>query len=120
MKKIQRILAGALVLAMGVTMVTGCGSSKNDNNSNNDKKSTIDVSDISFVNNGVLTVGAEMSYPPFEDIADDGSTPIGFDVDIATEVADRLGLDVKFINTAWDGILPQSVRIMIVYVLLLQ
>ena len=43
MKKIQRILAGALVLAMGVTMVTGCGSSKNDNNSNNDKKSTIDV-----------------------------------------------------------------------------
>ena len=104
MKKIQRILAGALVLAMGVTMVTGCGSSKNDNNSNNDKKSTIDVSDISFVNNGVLTVGAEMSYPPFEDIADDGSTPIGFDVDIATEVADRLGLDVKFVNTAWDGI----------------
>ena len=118
MKKIQRILAGDLVLAMGVTMVTGCGSSKNDNNSNNDKKSTIDVSDISFVNNGVLTVGAEMSYPPFEDIADDGSTPIGFDVDIATEVADRLMLN-SLIQHGME-FLPQSVRTMIVYVLLLQ
>ena len=45
-----------------------------------------------------------MGYPPFEDFADDGTTPIGYDIDIATEVASRLGLEVNFINTAWDGI----------------
>ncbi|MBR6303900.1 MAG: transporter substrate-binding domain-containing protein, partial [Lachnospiraceae bacterium] len=52
----------------------------------------------------VLSVGCEVGYPPFEDFAEDGTTPIGFDVDIITEVARRLGLEVNIINTAWDGI----------------
>ncbi|MCR5596653.1 MAG: transporter substrate-binding domain-containing protein, partial [Lachnospiraceae bacterium] len=49
-------------------------------------------------------VGCEVGYPPFEDFADDGTTPIGYDIDIITAVADKLGLEVNIINTAWDGI----------------
>lgn len=64
----------------------------------------IDLSDVTLMNDGVLTVGVEVGYPPFEDFAEDGTTPIGYDIDIATEVASRLGLEVNFINTAWDGI----------------
>lgn len=64
----------------------------------------IDLSDVKLLNDGTLTVGVEIGYPPFEDFAEDGTTPIGFDVDFATALADKLGVKVNFINTAWDGI----------------
>ncbi len=66
--------------------------------------STIDISDVKLMSDGVLNVGAEVGYPPFEDFAEDGTTPIGFDMDIIAAVADKLGLEVNVINTAWDGI----------------
>lgn len=64
----------------------------------------IDISGVKLISDGVLSVGADVAYPPFEDFAEDGTTPIGFDVDIITAVADKLGLKVNIINTAWDGI----------------
>lgn len=112
MKKKLAILLTA-ILAFG--MFTGCGSSTG-NSANvpstekeaagetESQKNTIDLSDVKLMKDGVLTVGVEIGYPPFEDFAEDGTTPIGFDIDIATEVASRLGLEVNFINTAWDGI----------------
>ena len=53
---------------------------------------------------GVLQVGMEIGYPPMEYLAEDGSTPIGFDVDVANELAARLGLKVDLVDTTWDGI----------------
>jgi len=35
---------------------------------------------------------------------EDGSTMIGFDIEMATALAKDLGLEVKFNDTAWDGI----------------
>ncbi len=57
-----------------------------------------------LMQDGVLTVGMEVGYPPFEDFAEDGTTPVGYDVDFATALGEKLGLTVVFINTAWDGI----------------
>jgi polar amino acid transport system substrate-binding protein len=53
---------------------------------------------------GVLTVGMEIGYPPMEYLDEDGKTPVGFDVTMATALAEKLGLGVKFVDTAWDGI----------------
>jgi ABC-type amino acid transport substrate-binding protein len=53
---------------------------------------------------GVLTVGMEVGYPPMEYTTDDGLKYIGFDVDVAARVAELLGLKVEYVNTAWDGI----------------
>lgn len=53
---------------------------------------------------GVLQVGMEIGYPPMEYLAEDGTTPIGFDVDVANELAARLGLKVDLVDTTWDGI----------------
>ena len=66
--------------------------------------SSIDISGVKLMSDGVLNVGSEVGYPPFEDFAEDGTTPIGFDMDIIAAVADKLGLEVNIINTAWDGI----------------
>ncbi|MDR3161906.1 MAG: ABC transporter substrate-binding protein [Spirochaetaceae bacterium] len=56
------------------------------------------------IENGVLTVGMEIGYPPMEYFDTDGTTPIGFDVQMAKALAAKLGLGVKFVDTAWDGI----------------
>jgi polar amino acid transport system substrate-binding protein len=53
---------------------------------------------------GVLMVGMEIGYPPMEYFGDDGKTPIGFDVEMGKAIAAKMGLEVKFVDTAWDGI----------------
>ncbi|MCD7841134.1 MAG: ABC transporter substrate-binding protein [Lachnospiraceae bacterium] len=53
---------------------------------------------------GVLMVGMEIGYPPMEYFDEDGATPIGFDVEVATALADVLGLELELVDTAWDGI----------------
>ncbi len=59
-----------------------------------------------LVTEGVLTVGSDIAYPPFEYTDEKTGKYTGFDVDLMTEIAKRLGLEVKFVNTAWDGIIP--------------
>jgi len=56
------------------------------------------------IKKGVLMVGMEIGYPPMEYMADDGVTPIGFDVSLGKALAQKMGLNVQFVDTAWDGI----------------
>lgn len=56
------------------------------------------------VEKGKLMIAMEVGYPPFEYYADDGKTPVGFDVELGKAIASRLGLEPVFIDTAWDGI----------------
>jgi len=53
---------------------------------------------------GVLAVGMEIGYPPMEYFDEDGQTPIGFDVSMAAALAEKMGLKVEYVDTAWDGI----------------
>lgn len=61
-------------------------------------------SEVPTLKDGVLMVGMEIGYPPMEYFDTDGSTPIGFDVEVAKAVADYLGLELELVDTAWDGI----------------
>ena len=54
---------------------------------------------------GVLSVGVEIGYPPMEYFDADGVTLIGFDIELAKALAEKLGLRVHFIDTAWEGLL---------------
>jgi polar amino acid transport system substrate-binding protein len=56
------------------------------------------------IKKGVLMVGMEIGYPPMEYMADDGKTPIGFDVEFSKALAKKMHLEVEFVDTAWDGI----------------
>ncbi len=65
---------------------------------------SVDVSNVALMQDGVLSIGVEIGYPPFEDFAEDGTTPVGYDIDFANALGEKLGLEINFINTAWDGI----------------
>jgi polar amino acid transport system substrate-binding protein len=116
MKKMTKIVALIGAAVMCASVIAGCGNkteapaaqepqeNQTAENGETTEASKYDLSGIKLISDGVLSVGEEVGYPPFEDFAEDGVTPIGYDVDIITEVAKRLGLEVNIVNTAWDGI----------------
>ena len=57
------------------------------------------------IKEGILTVGVEIGYPPMEYYDTDSVTLIGFDIELTKALADRLGLQIKYMDTAWEGIL---------------
>lgn len=52
---------------------------------------------------GTLTIGTDMPYAPFESL-DNRGNPVGFDVELADEVARRLGLRTTYYNAVFDTI----------------
>lgn len=57
---------------------------------------------------GELRVGFEAGYMPFE-MTDKKGNFVGFDVDIAKEMAKAMGVKFVPVNTAWDGIIPSLI-----------
>jgi polar amino acid transport system substrate-binding protein len=60
----------------------------------------------SYKDKGELTVAMDLHYPPTTFLADDNTTPIGLNPDIARLVAKKLGLKLNFVNTSFDTIIP--------------
>ncbi|HNT78314.1 MAG TPA: ABC transporter substrate-binding protein [Anaerolineae bacterium] len=52
---------------------------------------------------GVLRVAMDPSLAPFE-FVDSAGNPAGFDVDLARQIGERLGVDVHFVTTGYDGL----------------
>lgn len=78
------------LFVMGV-LLTGCGQ----NEKENDLFAQIKEK-------GELKIGTEGTYPPFT-FHDETGELTGFDVEIAKEVAKRLGVKPVFVETQWDA-----------------
>ena len=55
---------------------------------------------------GTLTVGTDTSYAPAEFLAEDGKTPVGFDVDLSKALAAVFGLKENTVSSTFDSIIP--------------
>ena len=51
----------------------------------------------------VYVVGTDAAYAPFESQDEKGEI-VGFDIDVVKAIALKAGIEVKFINTPWEGI----------------
>jgi len=65
------------------------------------KKSTLEA----ILKRGELRVGFEAGYMPFE-MTDKKGNFVGFDIDVAKEMAKAMKVKFVPVNTAWDGIIP--------------
>lgn len=68
-----------------------------------------EVSDLvpdAVAETGTLTVGSNIYYAPAEFYAEDGKTPIGYDVDMMKALAATMGLDLDLQNAEFAAILP--------------
>ncbi len=66
----------------------------------------IDISGVPELQDGVLSVGSEIAYAPFEFFQEGTEIPDGLDIDLAEAIAEALGVEVEFINTGFDGLIP--------------
>ncbi|MFC9552255.1 ABC transporter substrate-binding protein [Rhodococcus sp. NPDC056960] len=112
--KVQAVAAGfALLLAL-----SACGTADSDGAAGSTSNTT-DISEgvqpdpaavallpASYKDKGELTVAMDLHYPPTTFLADDSTTPIGLNPDVARLVAKKLGLGIKFVNTSFDTIIP--------------
>lgn len=82
----KKFLALALTAAMTMSMLTACGSSE-----------TASATVSEALADGVLTVGTNAEFPPFEYVGDDGE-PDGFDMALVKAIGEKLGVEVKIEN----------------------
>jgi polar amino acid transport system substrate-binding protein len=52
---------------------------------------------------GLMRVGMDASWPPFEYVDDDGQI-VGLDIDLAQAIGQRLGVEVEFVNVGFDSL----------------
>jgi len=90
-----------LVAAAAVTALAlgGCSASSGDSGTDNAPSSLAGVQE-----SGELIVGTEGTYPPFSYHEDGTGDLTGYDVDIITAVAEKLGVEATFEETQWDAI----------------
>lgn len=52
-----------------------------------------------------IRIATEGAFPPWNAV-DTSGKPVGFDIDVGTELCERAQLKCEFITQAWDGIIP--------------
>jgi cystine transport system substrate-binding protein len=96
MSRRTRFATLAAFAASAALVLSGCSGSSAPASSSADDE-------LGLVSAGTLTVATEGTYRPFS-FHDETGELVGFDVEIAEAVADKLGLEVKFQETQWDAI----------------
>ncbi|KNC20268.1 hypothetical protein AC792_02085 [Arthrobacter sp. RIT-PI-e] len=87
--------AAALTLAL-----SACGSDSSGSSGSSDDASALQQ----VQDSGVLTVGTEGTYRPFSFHEDGSGELTGYDVEVITAVAEKMGVEAEFQETQWDAI----------------
>ncbi len=96
----KKLLALLLTAAMTMTMLTACGSSEAAAEPATEEAAAEEAAAEAAsqaLADGVLTVGTNAEFPPFEFVGDDGQ-PDGFDMALVKEIGKKLGVEVKIEN----------------------
>lgn len=93
-RKMQKKFALVFVVLTMVLLLAGCSSTP--------KESNDAVAKIK--ENGKIVIGTATGYYPFE-MADKDGQLVGYDIDVAKEIAKNLGVEVEFQNYAFNGLI---------------
>lgn len=101
MKLLKKLLGLGLALTLSIGMV-GCGSSSGDAKGEESADKLQQIKDSGKI---VLATSAEYSPYEFHTMVDGKDTIVGFDIKIAQEIADEIGVDLEFMDMDFDGLL---------------
>ena len=111
----KKSLVTLLAISMCAVMLAGCGASKDTATTTDTKEDTAATTETTdttasddaaqdtaaaasaVLADGVLTVGTNAEFPPFEYVGDDGQ-PDGFDMALIKAIGDKMGVEVKIEN----------------------
>ena len=104
----KRFVSAALAAVMALSM-TACGGSNSaaettaaDTEAAESQTEDTTAEEAKTTDGGTLIVGFDQDFPPMGFVGDDGEYT-GFDLELAQEVAKRLGLEYKAQPIAWDS-----------------
>lgn len=89
----KKLLSFAAASLAALTLLAGCGSSTDQKSQDTAKKES-----------KTLIVGTEPTFPPFEFTENDKT--VGFDIDLAQAVCDKLGYKMELKNLGFDALIP--------------
>lgn len=106
MKKVFVVFALAMTVALA-----GCGSAEKaaEDTTGTTVTNTEDTADeetsgeSKAISDGVLTVGTNAEFPPFEYVGDDGE-PDGFDMALIKAIGEKLGVEVEIENMEFNSL----------------
>lgn len=94
----KRLVASAMVMAMAVGLFAGCG--KNGTDSDLKERNLLDQIQA----RGTIIIATEGNWQPWT-YEDEAGNLVGFEVEVATAVAEKLGVTPEFVVGEWDGLL---------------
>jgi len=102
MSKARKLLSLVLALMMVFALfaVAGCGSEEPAEEPAAEEPA---AAEFTTLNEGIITVGSDTAYPPFENVVD-GET-VGFDVDMMNAIGEKLGVEVEFLSYKFDALI---------------
>ena len=102
----REFLAAFGTVAAGAVLA-GCGNSNaTSTDSSSDAKSD-EKKGMTLIEDGKLTVVAELGFAPFEYMDEKTGEPVGFDVDVINAVAEKMGLTASYLpNQKFDTLVP--------------
>lgn len=119
----KKIVSVMLCAAMATTVLAGCGSSntastdaaaegttedveaeatKEEAEDAEAAEGATDAAEVTTVEPGVLTMGTNATFPPYE--YKDGDDVVGIDAEIAQAMADKLGLQLEIVDMDFDSL----------------
>ena len=106
MKKILKITAVLMVIALCAVLVVSCGKTETGNDKSEVTDATTQAPEAtdSGEDEGVLVMCTNASFPPYEFVENGEIT--GIDAEIAAAIADKLGMTLKIDDMAFDSLIP--------------
>jgi len=103
MKKLRLLAVFSIVLLL----IAACGTAGDEPEESEGNGDTSAESDeptgllASVMDAGVLRVSTDPAYPPQSSVTKSGDYE-GFDIDVATEIAERMGVEIEWQTPAWE------------------
>jgi len=88
----KRVVVFVSLLVAISLMLAGCGAGKAANHLEAIKEA------------GMIKVGTSADYPPFESVDENGNK-VGFDIELMTEIARRLGVTLEWVDMPFDSLI---------------
>ena len=96
------LIMGLLVALAAGMIVAGCGDDDDESSDSGSTTASAPTEDLGLIEEGILTVGTDTPFPPFEI----GQPPdiSGYDIEVMNAVAEQLGVEPEYTDTGFATI----------------
>ena len=102
----REFLAAFGTVAAGAVLA-GCGNSNAASTDSSSDAKSDEKKGMTLIEDGKLSVVAELGFAPFEYMDEKTGEPVGFDVDVINAVAEKMGLTASYLpNQKFDTLVP--------------